>query len=155
MIQFAFQSPLYLELLKLRNESLRKPLGLLLAQEEISRDRRDEIYLGLFHAEKGSLHACVILSPLTEHEVKLRQMAVDPQFQRKGLGRLLLKHAERISRERGWTEISLAARSSVAEFYEKLGYHKIGEAYAYKIVGEGGFHLEVPHFQMRKSVGTT
>lgn len=52
-------------------------------------------------------------------------VAVDARFRGRGLGRVLMEHAERIARERGLPAIGLgvaAANPGAISLYEKLGY---------------------------------
>ena len=55
-------------------------------------------------------------------------LAVDPEQQRQGLGRLLLSAAEQWLRERGVPKLNLMVRSentAVLAFYEALGYRDL------------------------------
>jgi ribosomal protein S18 acetylase RimI-like enzyme len=55
----------------------------------------------------------------------LYYLAVDPQLQRKGLGRAMVRHAEKWLRARGCTKVMLMVRTNnrnVRGFYDKLGY---------------------------------
>lgn len=59
------------------------------------------------------------------HRGWLNYLAVDPEYQRQGLGRELVSEAERLLLEAGCPKINLQVRSSnpsVIEFYQRLGY---------------------------------
>lgn len=59
----------------------------------------------------------------------LGMLAVAPQRQGEGLGRILVQSAEKHCRERGCTHMKLTVlslRSSVLAFYHKLGYSETG-----------------------------
>jgi ribosomal protein S18 acetylase RimI-like enzyme len=59
------------------------------------------------------------------HRGWLNYVAVAPEHQRLGLGRAIVKEAERLLREVGCPKINLQIRSSnqgVIEFYRRLGY---------------------------------
>ena len=123
---------------ELRNEVLRRPLGLDLRDDDLSAEA-DQLHFGLFDGE--SLVACVIVMPLTPSEVKLRQMAVFPAAQGRGLGRQLLEQLHLELVRQGREKIVLHARMSAIGFYSKLGYHVEGEEFT---------EVGIPHRKMWK-----
>jgi ribosomal protein S18 acetylase RimI-like enzyme len=125
----------------LREEVLRQPLGLSLKGEDLTKEK-DQLHFGLFEPPH-QLVACAIAVRLSPNEAKIRQMAVSPSHQRRGLGRKIMKAVEKNLRARGYTSLELDARSSAVRFYEKLGY---------RVVGEGFMEVTVPHFRMAKEV---
>ena len=76
----------------------------------------------------GELHSKIIASVMAGYEGHrgwLNYLAVDPEFQRQGLGRELVSEAERLLLDAGCPKINLQVRSSnpsVIEFYQRLGY---------------------------------
>lgn len=59
------------------------------------------------------------------HRGWLYTIAVSPQYQRRGVGSKLVRHAERVLIAMGCLKINLQVRVSnaeVVEFYRKLGY---------------------------------
>jgi ribosomal protein S18 acetylase RimI-like enzyme len=59
------------------------------------------------------------------HRGAINYLAIDPSVRRQGLGRMLMKEAERLLTEAGCPKINLFVRSSnvdVIAFYERLGY---------------------------------
>ena len=125
--EIPFGSAQYEEECRLRNEILRVPLGLSLWDEDLSVEGH-QIHFGLFD-EKEELVACAVVLPLEGKEAKLRQVAVRAEWQQKGLGACLVKEVEEYLHERGYLRITLHARSSVCEFYQKLAYHIEGDAF--------------------------
>jgi predicted GNAT family N-acyltransferase len=127
----------------LRNEVLRRPLGMDLRDEDLTAEA-DQSHFGLFDGE--TLVACVIVMPLTTTEVKLRQMAVSPAAQGKGVGRQLLERLHLELLRQGREKVVLHARLTAVGFYSKLGYH-----------GEGGEFTEVgiPHRKMSRRLVET
>ncbi len=60
--------------------------------------------------------------------IKVNGLAVLPEFQRQGIGKLLMERVEKLARERGASLIGLASgfqRTGAHEFYEHLGYQKL------------------------------
>lgn len=131
----------YKKVYDLREEVLRKPIGLSLKDEDLSGDDLDKIVI----AESGpDLLGCVMIHPTHDSSVlKLRQMAVVPAHQKNGIGKILISVAEDECRRAGATRIILHARITAEGFYKKLGY-----ATASDIFNEVG----IPHVVMEKSL---
>jgi ribosomal protein S18 acetylase RimI-like enzyme len=125
----------------LRNDVLRKPLGLSLTAEELVREE-DHLHFGLFEPN-DNLVACVVVVKLSPTDARIRQMAVSPVHQRRGLGKRIMNELEANLRSRGFTNLVLHARASAVGFYEKLGYTVIGDEF---------MDVTVPHFRMVKAV---
>lgn len=131
-------SPEYQQMVQLRNDILRKPLGLSFQQEELEREAND-ILIGAFEEEK--MLGCCMLIETEPGTVRLRQMAVLNNLQGKGIGRALMQFAENIARDRGYKRITMHARKTATGFYEKLGY----------TVSGGEFEeVTLPHVEMEK-----
>lgn len=122
----------------LREEILRKPLGLSLHNEDLSNEVNDHI---LVAEEDDTIVACLVLTPHNAQMVQLRQMAVAEHMQGKNIGRQLVAYAEQFAWNKGYTHIMLHARMVAKGFYEKLGYRQ-----------QGGIFTEVniPHVEMVK-----
>lgn len=129
----------YQQMLDLRNEILRAPLGMLLTDEDINKDK-DSILIGAFEEEK-MLGCCMLVK--NSDKILLRQMAVKNDLQGKGIGRALLNFAEALARDIGYDEIWMYARKNAVGFYEKLGYSTSGEEF---------INLTIPHVIMRKRI---
>ncbi len=59
--------------------------------------------------------------------IKMNGLAVLPEFQQRGIGRMLMERVEKLAGERNASCIGLASglqRTSAHEFYEHLGYRK-------------------------------
>jgi len=125
----------------LRNAVLREPLGLSLTVEELAKEE-DHLHFGLFEPG-GDLLACVVVVRLSPTEARIRQMAVSPIHQRRGLGTRVMNDLESSLRSRGFTNFVLHARASAVGFYEKLGY---------SVTGEEFMDVTVGHFRMEKAV---
>ena len=126
--------------LVLRNELLRKPIGLDLYSEDLSREDMD-CHIGAFL--DGALVGCLILTPLGGGKIKMRQVAVKEEYQGLGIGKKLVAYSQGFARERGYRQIVLAARKTAVGFYEKLGY---------RVVGEEFLEVGISHFKMTKDI---
>ena len=113
----------YEQALQLREAVLRVPLGLALMHGELA-DEPNCRHLGGFEGER--LVAVLLLRPLDEQTVKMRQVAVHPEFQNLGMGSQLVAYAERFAKERGFTKLVAHARETAVHFYRKAGYATVG-----------------------------
>lgn len=123
---------------RLRARVLREPLGLRVGPEE-----RDEeatlIHLGAFEGDQ--LVGCLMLHDVGNGAVRMRQVAIEPERQRSGIGTKLVHYSEQVARERGFTEMVLHARDTAIAFYARLGYELRGEPF---------IEVTVPHRTMVK-----
>lgn len=134
-------SPAYELELALRDEVLRQPLGLRLEAGDVAADDK-QLHFGLFDSG-GDLTACVVGVPVSPVKAKIRQMAVAPAWQGKGLGRRLMEELERELKTRGFREFELHARRSAEGFYQRLGYTTVGGEF---------IEVTIPHVKMVKGV---
>lgn len=125
--EIPFGSVQYEAMRRFREETLRLPLGLRLSAEDIH-DEDHQIHIAAFE-DDGSIVGTVLLKPLSQARVKLRQMAVSPHLQRKGIGTDLVQFAEKTATFRGFHAIEMHARTYAQGFYEKLGYRTEGEVF--------------------------
>ena len=130
----------YKQMVNLRYNILRKPLGLNFTPEELEKEK-DEVLIGAF--EDDLLLGCCMLVKIDDKTMRLRQMAVPNNLQGKGVGRALMSFAENISRDLGYKKIMMHARKSAIGFYEKFGY---------RISGDEFIEITVPHFKMEKTL---
>lgn len=89
----------------------------------------------------GQLLACVVIVPLTAKSVKLRQMAVAPEFRRQGLGQKLIAAVEKILINDGVKRIDLHARAEAESFYRTCGFDPVGDIFT---------EVGIPHRCMTK-----
>jgi predicted GNAT family N-acyltransferase len=138
--QIDFGTAEYRQMLNLRYEILRKPLGLQFTPEELEQEKND-ILIAAFEEEK--MLGCCFLTAIDGQQVKLRQLAVQNNLQGKGIGASLMNFAENIARDRGFRSIQLNARKVALEFFEKQGY---------KVDGDEFIQLGIPHHLMKKKL---
>jgi predicted GNAT family N-acyltransferase len=130
----------YKQMVDLRYDILRKPLGLSFTQEELDREKGD-ILIGAFDDER--ILACCLLTKMDNATCKLRQMAVQNSQQGKGIGATMMNFAENVARDRGYGVLAMHARKTAAGFYEKLGY---------KVSGDEFEEVTIPHYVMQKKL---
>ncbi len=130
----------YRQMVDLRYNMLRKPLGLSFSKEELEREKED-ILICLFDDDK--LEGCCLLTEVAPKTFRLRQMAVISGLQGKGMGKVLMQFAENIARDRGYKRIMMHARKTAVGFYEKLGYIKTSDEFT---------EVNVPHYYMEKAL---
>ena len=130
--------PEHAALVELRREVLRKPLGLEYTERQLA-DEAGQLHLGAFDGERAV--GCLLLKEKGGGEVQMRQVAVSPAAQRRGVGRLLVEESEKEARRRGWRRMILHARLTAVAFYERLGY---------EIEGEPFQEIGLPHRLMAK-----
>ncbi len=130
----------YQQMVNLRNEILRKPLGLYFSADELEREK-DDILMGAF--EDDRLLGCCLLTRMEDGTIRLRQMAVPNNMQGKGVGRALMIFAENIARDLSYKKLCMHARKTATGFYEKLGY---------TIAGDEFEEVTLPHYIMEKAL---
>ena len=130
----------YQQMVELRNEILRKPLGLSFDAEELTRETED-ILIAAFEEDK--MLGCCLLTKVDKHCVRLRQMAVQNNLQGKGIGAAMMNYAENVARDAGYHKLIMHARKTATGFYEKIGY---------KVAGKEFEEITIPHYVMEKKL---
>lgn len=130
----------YHQMVELRNEILRKPLGLTFDPTELDREKEDTL-ISVF--EEDVLLGCCLLTKVDDKCVRLRQMAVQNNLQGKGIGASMMNYAENVARDAGYSKMIMHARKTATGFYEKLGY---------KVTGKEFVEITIPHIVMEKKL---
>jgi GNAT superfamily N-acetyltransferase len=130
----------YQQMIKLRDDILRKPLGLKFTPEELESEK-ENMLIAAFEEER--MLACCMLVEENADKVRLRQMAVLSNLQGKGIGRALMNFAENLARDRGYKTITMHARKNVVAFFERLDY---------RVVGDEFIEITIPHYLMEKKL---
>jgi predicted GNAT family N-acyltransferase len=138
--EIKYNSPEYRQMLVLRDEVLRKPLGISLDLSKLGSDESDFL-IGCF--EEDIIIGCVILTPINDKELKLRQMAVKKDLQGSGIGSEIVNWSEDFARYKGFKKMVMNARKYAIPFYEKLGYSVYGDEFT---------EVGIPHFKMTKDL---
>jgi GNAT superfamily N-acetyltransferase len=141
--EIAHGSPAYEAAVRLRDEVLRRPLGLGFTRQELD-DEATSVHVGAFGDDgDDSCVGCLVLLPIDAAVVRMRQVAVRPDRQRQGIGGALVAFAEQAARARGYREIVAHVREPAIPFYARLGY---------EIRGSRFVEVTLPHFLMRKTI---
>jgi GNAT superfamily N-acetyltransferase len=140
IVEVPFGSAFYEQLKALRDTVLRRPLGLMLSEADVAGEAQ---MIHVAALEDEVLLGGVILKPLSVDRLKLRQMVVAPEAQRRGIGRQLVKAAEAIAQARGVRTVELHSRAYACDFYAKLGY---------RIEGSQFIEVNISHFKMVRTL---
>lgn len=133
-------TPEYQQMVKLREDILRRPLGMSFSADELDKEK-DNLLMAAY--EDDQMLGCCMLVEEEPGTVRLRQMAVVNDLQGKGIGKALMQFAENLARDRGFRKITMHARKNAVGFYEKMGYRKIGEEFN---------EITIPHYLMEKDL---
>lgn len=128
MIDVDFGSSRYDELVELRYKVLLEPLGLKFLDMYCEKEM-NYLHIGCVESLDDNLVGGLMLVPVNDEEIRLMQVAVDSKYQREGVGREMVKYAEKRAREAGYSRIVMHAMLSVVHFYEKLGYRQEGDIF--------------------------
>ncbi|MCB0703698.1 MAG: GNAT family N-acetyltransferase [Saprospiraceae bacterium] len=141
LLEVPFASPQYDETISLRTRILRDPLGMVFYEKDLAAEW-DSIHLA-YYDDQWDLLGCLVLKPVSERILKMRQVAVDAGRQKTGVGTALVKASEELARKKGFSIIELHARDSAVPFYTRLDYQIIGDRFE---------EVGIPHFKMEKSL---
>jgi GNAT superfamily N-acetyltransferase len=133
-------TPEYKQMVKLREDVLRRPLGLAFSPAELEKEK-DNLLMCAF--EDDQILGCCMLVEEEPQTVRLRQMAVLDDLQGKGIGKALMTFAENLARDRGYKSITMHARKNSVGFYEKMGYKRRGAEFE---------EITIPHYVMEKQL---
>jgi len=138
--EFSWGDADYIEFCRLRQDWLRTPLGLNLSDDDLDAEKAQRLF-GIY--EKNSLVGGAAILVHADGDAQLRQMIISPSFQRRGYGRMLVKHIEASMRKASIHRIFLLARLEAKVFYTRCGYARIGDEF---------MHVTIPHIRMEKAL---
>lgn len=130
----------YAQMLQLRITVLLQPIGIDSSFIKPEQEKNDLLIGAFFNKE---LIGCCVLTPRTNDQIQLRQMAVATAWQGNGIGAAIVQFAEQTAHEHGYKTLMLHARSPVVDFYKKSGY---------TIAGERFEEVGIPHYRMEKQL---
>ena len=130
----------YSQMVDLRLQILRKPIGLAFTEEELSAEKND-ILIAAF--DEDEILGCCMLTEIDREKIRLRQMAVKPEFQGTGIGASIMLFAENLAKDKGYDKMIMHARDTAIGFYEKIGYQVQGDEFT---------EVGLPHHVMEKKL---
>jgi ribosomal protein S18 acetylase RimI-like enzyme len=123
---------------ELRYKVLREPLGLHFTPEQLAEEKEEVHIVGMKGEE---VIGVVVLKKMEDNIFKMRQVAVDPEYQRKGIGKKMVHFSELYAARHGYDAIELHARDTAKDFYLSMGYDIMSDAF---------YEVGILHYKMRK-----
>ncbi|MEA5460254.1 GNAT family N-acetyltransferase [Arcicella sp. LKC2W] len=127
----------------LRFTVLREPWGQLKGSE-VLKDEDQADHAMIVDSETDEIVGVARMQTNTPTQGQVRCVAVSPDVQGKGVGKLLMKYLEDVAKEKGIKEIILDARENAVKFYQSIGYTIFEDSYL--LFGE------IQHYKMRKEL---
>lgn len=125
--RISMSDPLYQQERDLRNRILLRPIGI----PDFGWEKNDEKSWHFVAVENHKVRGCVVLVPLDDKpdKAQLIQMAVETNWQGKGLGKELVSALRKFAQEIDISEIRIHSRSNITAFYEQMGFEITGEEF--------------------------
>ena len=133
-------TPEYLQMVQLRDQVLRRPLGLSFSHDELIKEKDDILIVCM---DDDDMLGCCILTRIDNDTMRIRQMAVPDKLHGKGIGASIMSFAETLAKDKGYHTMTMHARDTAIGFYEKFGY---------KIKGQQFREVNLPHHIMEKKL---
>ena len=140
-LEISYNTKYYKEACRLRDDILRKPLGMSLYDQNLE-EEKDHIHI-IGKSFEDDVIAYLQFKIIDEKLAKMQQVVVLPKYQSIGVGKSLVNFSEKFISNIGIYSILLHAREPVVGFYEKLGYEKFGEKF---------LEVTIPHHKMNKNL---
>jgi predicted GNAT family N-acyltransferase len=136
----AFGSLLQVQSVGLRFDVLRKPLGLSFSAEELASEKQE---IHIIASDDNLVCGCLLLRPVNQTTIKMRQVAVHERLQGRGIGKAMVTFAEKKCIELGFKTMELHARKEAVKFYLDQNY---------SIQGDEFTEVGIAHFAMAKEL---
>lgn len=141
--EISYNSEDYKNSVDLRERILRIPLSLKLNAADLLNENND-FHLACFNKD-NQIIGIVVFSPKNVSNIRMRQLAVENDYQRQGIGGKLIAYGEKLVSGKGFNKITLSARKSALDFYLKNGYKITGDEYI-------SDNTHIPHYPMEKEI---
>jgi N-acetylglutamate synthase-like GNAT family acetyltransferase len=136
--RIAWGSAEYRKTIEIRDLVLRRPHGQSIAGDDLRLEKRADLFAAISGPE---IIGTAYLTPLSPGVIQLRQLAIHPEFQRRGIGFQFMLFLEREAVKCGASRVYLEARVAARKFYENLRYRQISGEFLYRTI---------PHLKMEK-----
>lgn len=135
-----FLSQEYHEMLQLRENVMRKPLGLLLSAEDV-KDDNVRTHIGGYC--NGVLICACSFKIIHRKIAHLYSVCVKQEFQNRGVGQQLMHFTEKYVKLLGAARLYVEGRESAKKFYQKCVFSPCGSEY---------IDMNILHQDMRKDI---
>ena len=135
-----YDLPEYKETLQLRENVMRKPLGLLLSVEDV-KDDNVRTHIGGYC--NGVLICACSFKIIHRKIAHLYSVCVKQEFQNRGVGQQLMHFTEKYVKLHGAARLYVEGRKSAKNFYRKCGFSPCGSEY---------IDMNILHQDMRKDI---
>jgi len=125
ILQIELEHPFYQQERDLRNEVLLRPIGL----PDFAWEMNDKKAYHFVAESNGTVVGCAILVPVSAKESQLMQMAILPNFQKKGIGKLIVLKMIDFAMKQSIPLITCHSRQTAVKFYQKLNFEIFGEPF--------------------------
>lgn len=138
--EIEYGSCLYDEIINLRDLVLRKPIGLSIKDDDLSKEP-GFIHIGVLEEDK-IIGTCQFM-PLSSTRVRMKQVCIHPTMQGKNIGTKMFEFALALLASKGIKEVEVHARATALKYYEKNGFKAIGEPFT---------EVGIKHYYMERLV---
>ncbi len=132
----------YWDTVHLRELVLRQPLGMRFSSEELELENNS--YHIAAYDENHKIIGSAMFVPLSPSKLKMRQVVVAEDWQRRGIGKELLEFAENFAQSKDYQLIEANVRQTAMGFYESLDYIKVGKEFV---------EVGIAHMKVEKKIG--
>lgn len=141
LLEVQWGTPLYDACIDLRNRVLRIPLGISFKEKGMLQESKQLHFAAL--DDHMQLLGCFAIIVDDKGDWKMRQVAVEPDQQGRGVGRFMVDKLESLAAGQRVSTIYMHARKESVPFYEKLGYTTVGDLFE---------EVGIPHYKMSKEI---
>ena len=121
-----YYSEEYLKLLNFRFLNLRKPLNLEWSKEDLLNENQQNHFA---LKKQSKIIGSFCLKKIDCSTIRLRQMAIEKQYQKQGYGSSILKFTEKFAIKNNYKKIIIIARLSAIDFYKKKFFKTSGNIF--------------------------
>lgn len=121
-----YTSPEYFQTLRLREDVMRKPLGLQLSEDDVKNDHK-RIHIGGYIGDE--LICGCSLGIIHQKMGHIFSVYVKQEYQNQGIGQQLMAFAEHYAEQSGVGRLYVEGRKTAKNFYIKCGFRPCGHEY--------------------------